>query len=368
MPKSWKQAGYATGIFGQWHLGDEAAYQPEKRGFDEVLIHGGGGLGETCPGSCGDVLGNTYFDPVLLFNGKFIKTNGFSTDIYFARSVEWMDEQIDAHIPFFACITPDAAQEPLACPPGFDRRYAGRLPSNVATFYGMITNLDEGFGYVLSKLDEWGIDKDTLVIFLTDNGGTAGVEIFNAGMRGAKGTPYSGGTRVPSFWRWPNGFAGGVDVPALTAHLDIFPTLAEVAAAPLPGNARLDGRSLLPLLKNPSSEWPDRFLFTDAAGWKRGEAAHSKFVNCAAQDNRFALVNNTELYDLQADPGQTANVLTAHPEEAGKLRAAYDQWWKEIQPDLVNEKAVGPKINPFKEHYAKQLSSESAGDEAGVSK
>jgi arylsulfatase len=353
-----KGAGYATGIFGKWNLGDEAAYQPGKRGFDEVMIHGGGGIGETWPGG-GDVPGNSYFDPVLLFNGEFVGTSGFCTDIFFARAVEWMDDNLDAHIPFFACIMPNAAHEPLSCPRQYLRRYAGKVPADVATFYGMITNFDEGFGYVLAKLYEWGIDKDTLVIFLTDNGGTAGVEVFNAGMRGAKGAPYEGGTHVPSFWRWPNGFGGGVDVKALTAHFDIFPTLAEIAGAPLPKDVQLDGRSLWPLLKNPAAAWPERILFTHVGGWDQGEAAHSQYGNSAARDNRFALVNNAELYDLEADPGQKDNVLTAHAEEAAKLRAAYEQWWKEIQPDLVNENAVAPKVSPFEQRYQDQLKRDS---------
>ena len=350
-----KKAGYATGIFGKWHLGDEAAYQPEKRGFDEVFIHGGGGIGQSYPGSCGDAPGNTYFDPAILHNGEFVKTQGFCTDIFFAHAVEWMDEKLDAHIPFFACIMPNAAHEPLSCPPQYEHRYAGKVPPKVATFFGMITNIDEDFGYVLAKLDEWGIEKDTLVIFLTDNGGTAGVPIFNAGMRGAKVTPYEGGTRVPSFWRWPAGFAGGRDESALAAHLDIFPTLAEIAHAPIPENLDLDGRSLLPLLKDPASPWADRILFTHVGRWKRGEAAAAKYVNCSVRDSRYALVNNTELYDLQADPGQAHDILADQPAEAEKLRTAYDQWWTAVQPDLVNENAVGPKVNPFKERYWAQF-------------
>src|SRR4051812_6296862 len=237
-----KKAGYATGIFGKWHLGDEAAYQPEKRGFEEVFIHGGGGIGQTYPGSCGDAPGNTYFNPALMHNGEFVQTQGFCTDIFFSHAIEWMDEKLDAHIPFFACIPPNAAHEPLSCPPAYEHRYLGKVPPKVATFYGMITNIDENFGRVLEKLDEWGIASNTLVIFLTDNGGTAGVPIFNAGMRGAKVTPYEGGTRVPSFWRWPAAFPGGVDVPALTAHLDIFPTLTEIGGGELPKNVQLDGR------------------------------------------------------------------------------------------------------------------------------
>jgi len=352
-----KSAGYATGIFGKWHLGDEAAYQPEKRGFDESFIHGGGGIGQTYPGSCGDAPGNTYFDPAISHNGTFVKTYGFCTDVFFSRAIEWMDDNIDAHRPYFALITPNAAHEPLSCPPEYERPYAGKVPPKVATFFGMIANLDENFGRLLGKIDEWGYERDTLVIFMTDNGGTAGVNVFNAGMRGAKGTPYEGGTHVPSFWRWPGGWKGGADVPALTAHVDIFPTLAQIAGAKIPDElaARLDGRDLTPLLKNPAAVWPDRLLITHVGRWAHGEAAQSKFEKCSIRDGLFSLVNNTELYDLGSDPGQRTNVLAGHADEAEKLRAAYDKWWNEIQPDLVNEDAVGPKVNPFKERYWKQF-------------
>src|SRR5258708_33552556 len=120
----------------------------------------------------------------------------------------------------------------------------------------MIENIDDNFGRVLTRLKEWQIERDTLVIFMTDNGGTAGVKIFNAGMRGQKVTPYEGGTRVPAFWRWPAGFKGGVDCPALSAHIDIFPTLAEVAGSKVAGCVKHTGRRLVPLLEKPQTEGP----------------------------------------------------------------------------------------------------------------
>jgi arylsulfatase A-like enzyme len=352
-----KTAGYATGIFGKWHLGDEAAYQPEKRGFDETFIHGGGGIGQTYPGSCGDAPGNTYFDPAILHNGTFVKAYGFCTDIFFSRAIEWMDEKVDAGTPYFALITPNAAHEPLSCPPGYDRPYMGKVPPKAATFFGMLANLDDNVGRLLAKLDEWGYERDTLVIFMTDNGGTAGVNIFNAGMRGSKASPYEGGTRVPSFWRWPGGWKGGVDVTALTAHLDIFPTLAQIAGATIPDAiaAKLEGRDLTSLLKNPAAESPDRILFTHVGRWNHGEVAAAKYVKCSVRNGRFSLVNNSELYDLEADPGQTNNVAAQHADAMEKLRTAYDRWWDDIQPDLVNENAVGPKVNPFKERYWSQF-------------
>ena len=355
LPQILKTVGYATGIFGKWHLGDEDAYQPGRRGFDEVFIHGAGGIGQTYAGSCGDAPGNTYFDPAIRHNGRFVKTKGYCTDVFFGQALQWMDAKRREKSPFFACITPNAPHAPLHCPAEYSKRYAGKVDTNAAKFYGMIENIDDNFGRLIAKLDEWGIARDTLVIFMTDNGGTAGVKIFNAGMRGAKVTPYEGGVRVPSFWRWPAGFSGGQDCAALTAHVDILPTLAQLTGAKLREGVPLDGWSLLPLLKNPQAEWADRFLFTHVGRWEKGKAAEAKFTNCAVRNTRFRFVNNQELYDLKADPGEKNNVIADHPEAVTTMRAAYDQWWNEILPALENENATGPEVNPFKEAYWKQF-------------
>jgi arylsulfatase len=349
-----KSAGYSTGIFGKWHLGDEPAYQPGQRGFDEVFIHGGGGIGQTFPGSCGDAPGNTYFDPAILHNGIFEKTRGYCTDVFFGRALAWIKEQ-QGKKPFFAYITPNAPHAPLQCPEEYAKRYAGKVDANVAKFYGMIEDIDDNFGQLLKKLEELKIARDTLVIFMTDNGGTAGVKVFNAGMRGQKATPYEGGTRVPAFWRWPAGFESTGECDALVAHIDIFPTLAGIAGARITSKAQLDGHSLVTLLENPKSIWLDRFLFTHVGRWDKGKAEVSKFVNCVVRDAHFKLVNNKELYDLRNDPGEKQNVISENAEVAQRLRVAYDQWWDEILPALENETAVGPKENPFKELYWKQF-------------
>jgi arylsulfatase A-like enzyme len=352
-----KQAGYDTGIFGKWHLGDQAEYQPERRGFDEVFIHGGGGIGQTFPGSCGDAPGNTYFNPAILHNGTFEKTQGYCTDIFFGQALRWIDRERKAGRPFFAYITPNAAHTPLQVPESYFARHRGKVPDNVARFFGMIENIDDNFGTLLKRLDEWGLTDNTLVIFLTDNGGTVGVSLFNAGMRGMKNTPYQGGTRVPSFWRWPGVFPGDRDVSALTAHIDIFPTLAELAGAKLSADAekQVEGRSLVELLKRPGAPFADRYLVTHCGRWPLGQVAKAKFKNCSIRDSRFTLVNNAELYDLQQDPGERTNVLAKHPQEVAALRAEYDRWWNDVLPRLENENASAPNINPFKERYWKQF-------------
>jgi arylsulfatase A-like enzyme len=358
-----KGAGYTTGIFGKWHLGDEAPYRPGRRGFDEVYIHGAGGIGQTYSGSCGDFPDNKYFDPALLHNDTIVKTKGYCTDLFFAQAIQWMGEQRTAGRPFFAYITPNAPHGPLVSPgPQYDQLYQGKeingtkLNDGDVAYYAMISNIDENFGRLLDRLKEWGIEKDTLVIFLSDNGGTH-TRLYSGGFRGGKGQVYHGGTHAPSFWRWPAAFPGGMDSPAPSAHLDVLPTLAEIAGVKLTGNLaqQVEGRSLWPWLRNPQAPWPDRTLITHQGRWPNGQAAQSKWRNCSIRNSQFRLVNNEELYDLKADPGEMRNVIADHPEVVAKLRAAYDQWWDEVQPLLVNENVVGPKVNPFKELYWKQF-------------
>jgi arylsulfatase len=352
-----KSAGYATGIFGKWHLGDEDAYQPDRRGFDEVFIHGAGGIGQTYPGSCGDAPGNTYFDPAILHNGTFEKTTGYCTDVFFTQALRWIDAKRAGGEPFFAYLPTNAPHAPFVCPDKYAQMYDGKVPNkNVAAYYGMVTNIDDNMGTLLAKVREWGLERNTLVIFMTDNGHQfPNTTIFNAGMRASKGSPYQGGTRVPAFWRWPGVLAAGADVDQLAAHIDLFPTFAELAGAKVPEGIKLDGRSLVPLLTDPKADWPDRTLFTHVGRWPTGKAAAAKYDKCSVRNSRFRLVNNAELYDLKADPGEQKNVIADHPEVVAGLRKAYDQWWAEVLPALENEHAVGPAVNPFKERYWKQF-------------
>lgn len=363
LPQVLKTAGYTTGIFGKWHLGDEEPYQPHRRGFDEVYIHGCGGIGQTYPGSCGDFPDNDYFNPALLHNGTVVKTQGYCTDLFFTQALRWIDEQRRGEKPFFAYITPNAPHAPLISPgPQYDRLYLGRelngqrLSEGDVAYYAMITNIDENVGKLLSALQEWGLEGDTLVLFLSDNGGTH-TRLYSGGFRGGKGTVYHGGTHVPCFWRWPGRIPAGVDCPALAAHIDLFATLAELAGAETTEEVRQqwDGRSLVPLLEHPHTPWADRLLVTHLGRWPVGQAQDAKFKNCSIRNRRFRLVNNQELYDLDADPGETTNVIEQYPYVVATLRVAYDEWWESILPRLVNEDAVGPPVNPFKDLYWKQF-------------
>jgi arylsulfatase len=356
-----QSAGYTTGIFGKWHLGDAAPYQPGKRGFDEVFIHGCGGIGQKYEGTCADAPGNTYFGPAILHNGVFEKTDGYCTDVFFRQALKWIDSRRNATAPFFAYIATNAPHTPLDCPEEYIAKYKDRAPDEkTARFFGMVANIDDNVGTLLARLRAWGIERDTLLIFMTDNGGTGGVKVFNAGMRGAKNTPWQGGTHVPAFFRWPGTLKPG-SVAGLAAHIDLFPTLAGIAGARIPPGLPLDGRSLLPLLKNSEAPWPDRYLFTHIGRWPKGKAAESKYANCRVRNTRFTMVNTNrgpdawELYDLRMDPGETKDVAAKQPEVVSDLKAAYDRWWNEVLPALENEDAQPPAVPPYVELYRRQF-------------
>jgi arylsulfatase len=365
-----KSAGYTTGIFGKWHLGDEPAYQPNKRGFDEVFIHGAGGIGQSYPGSCGDAPGNTYFSPAILHNGKFEKTDGYCTDVFFNQARTWIDSRQGKPEPFLCWISTNAPHAPYNCPPGTDQPYRDKIPATqeppkkageAARFFGMIENIDQNVGKLMAYLKEKKLDENTIVIFMTDNGGTAGIGVYNAGQRTGKGTPYEGGSHVPFFFSWPAKYPTGVDVSALAGHIDVFPTFAEITGAKIPDTVKPDGRSLVPLLKDKNAKWEDRTLFTHVGRWAKGEAAQSKYAGCAVRTPQWRMVYPNrkgagwELYDIVKDPGEKTNVAAAHPEVVKELSARYDAWWADVLPQMVNEDAPLAAKNPFKELYEQQF-------------
>lgn len=369
LPAMLKTAGYTTGIFGKWHLGDEAEYQPNRRGYDEVFIHGAGGIGQSYPGSCGDAPDNKYFDPAILHNGKFEKTTGYCTDVFFAQATKWIDS-VRGKQPFFCYIPTNAPHGPYICRDEDLARYSDKVDDDQAAhFLGMVSNIDDNVGKLLAKLKEWGIENDTLFVFMNDNGGTAGCKVFNAGMRAQKGSPYRGGVRASSFWRWP-GTLKPAECDRMAAHIDFFPTLMDIAGITPSAElqAQWDGRSLLPLLVNPTADWQPRYLVTHVGRWPKGANANDyEYSNCSIRNKQYTLVSpakglgersdkNWELYDLTADPGQTTNIAAKHPDVVKELEAAYDAWWKEVEPrTLENQLAAGPPVNPFKEIYWAQF-------------
>lgn len=376
LPEVLKTAGYRTGIFGKWHLGDEEAYQPHQRGFEEAFIHGAGGIGQAFDCSCADVPNNSYFDPIVRHNGKFVQTRGFCTDVFFTAALGWIREASREEQPFFAYIATNAPHDPFYAPEQFKSRFLkwGFTPDQ-AGFYGMIENVDTNLGRLQAKLRDWGLLENTVVIFLSDNGmsqgGTApvgqplgktetGEELFafTAGMRGLKGSPDEGGVRVPFFFQWIGKVRGDRDVEQIAGHIDLFPTLAELAGAVNPPG-QVEGRSLLPLLENPQADWSDRTLVTHVGRWPQfADPNEYQWKGAALRTQRFRLVNNESLYDMQLDPGQTSNVIAKHPELVERLRREYDQWWQATLPLLINERVPSSKVRPFHELFRAQQEGE----------
>lgn len=365
LPEVLKTAGYTTGIFGKWHLGDEKPYMPGSRGFDEVFIHGGGGLGQTYPGSCGDFPGNTYFDPVLLHNDELVKTEGFCTDSFFDQTEKWIKSCADQNKRFFAYIPLNAPHYPFISPgPKYTKMYEGKklngkkITDRVVGCYAMITHLDERIGRLLEKLQEWGLEEDTLIICMGDSGGNF-TRYFNVGTRGGKSSQYYGGTHTYAFWRWP-GVLKPQDCPTLAAHSDILPTLMEIANINPDDklSAQIEGDSLVPLLKDPAADWNDRIFVTHRGRWPNFEADKYKYIGCAIRNQRYQLVDNTELYDLEKDLAQETNIIDQHPDIAATLRKDYEAWWTKVRPMMINEEVIGPEVNPFKAMYWERFGGE----------
>ncbi len=365
LPETLKSAGYTTGIFGKWHLGDERDHWPDRRGFDEFFIHGAGGIGQTYEGSCGDAPGNTYFDPAILHNGRFEKTKGYCTDVFFEQAQRWIASQTKKEQPFFCWIATNAPHAPLQVRPEDEARYADKVADpKVAKFYGMIANIDDNVGRLLAFLKDKDLERGTLVVFMNDNGGTVGTSVHNAGLRGSKGSPWMGGIKAASFWRWPGKIAPR-DLGGLTAHIDVFPTLAELAGATADDTLQKqwDGRSLVPLLESALAPWSDRRVFTHVGRWPRGaDIGAWKWAQCSVRTERWHLVNvqpdkskRWQLFDLSSDPSESRNVSLDHPDVVAELDAAYDEWWTAVRPGMVNEAAPVPKLNAFKELYWQQF-------------
>lgn len=341
MGSIFKDAGYATGMFGKWHLGDNYPYRPEDRGYTEVLRHGGGGVGQTP-----DYWDNAYFDGSYWHNGTPEKVKGFCTDVFFGAAKSFIRSQKASGKPFLAYIATNAPHGPMHSPKEFSAPYRDVQGVGLQNFYGMIANIDHNVGELRKFLDAEGLSKNTIFIFTTDNGSSSGWKVFNAEMRAGKGSEYDGGHRVPFMVSWPQGgLTGGKDITPITAHVDILPTLLDLCGISQPAEIRFDGRSIVPLLKGTSADWPDRILVTDSQRVKDP----IKWKQSSVMTSRWRLINGKELYDMPQDPGQKSNVASGHPEVVQRLRAFYEDWWAELEPTFQNETSIylgHPQDNP----------------------
>jgi arylsulfatase len=285
----------------------------------------------------------------------------------------WMKKMKDKGTPFFAYITTNAPHGPFIAPPQNAKRFTDLgFSERDAGFYGMIENIDENMGRLMKKLDEWGLSKDTILIFMSDNGSVGGMvregsrlgtskegkpmEGFNAGMKGSKGSADEGGVRVPFFIRWPGKFSADQAVERISAHIDLLPTLADIAGIEKLPKDQVEGRSLVPLLKNSKAKWRDRYLFTQGARWKTGsEPTDHMWKRFAVRNERFRLVEN-KLYDMKKDPSQLLDIADKNPKVVQSMRLAYEKFWKETRPLMINEEVPMSPTQPYHVLHAKQLS------------
>lgn len=304
--------GYRTGAFGKWHNGAHVPSTPRAQGFDEFFGFRGGHW-------------NQYFDADLEHNGRPVKTKGYIADVITDRALQFIERS--RRQPFFCYLAFNTPHSPLQVPDTYFDAFTKRGHDAIlASVYGMVANLDDNVGRLLARLDHLRLRDDTIVIFVTDNG-PAG-DRYNAGMRGRKGSVHEGGVRVPFFIRWPARM-NPRRVDRVAAHIDLLPTLVDLAGLTAPAAKPIDGRTLRPLMEGDGAGWPDRMLFTHQA---RPDGAPNAYPG-AVRTGQYRLVNEGkgwQLFDMQADPGQKSDIAADNGSIVRRLAAAYDAWFADV--------------------------------------
>jgi arylsulfatase A-like enzyme len=344
-----RDAGYATGIFGKWHLGRDLEHGPNAQGFEESLVHPGAAM-------------RSYFDPSLIHNGTNEIRKGYCMDIFTDAALGFIRQ--NRARPFFVYLAANLIHTPLQVADELEAPFKAKgLDGKTAKICGMIQSLDASFGRVRAALKELGLEDNTLVIFFSDNGPCSGsitTNRFMAGLHGLKGTPYENGIRVPCFARWPKGFKSPAQIDRIAAHIDVMPTVLAACGVKPPKGVAWDGVNLLPLLRKPSAKWPDRNLFFQ---WDSGQVprrGHAFAVRnqryklvqptgmdspgqkhildrcaelCAAQGRKVRTMDGPpqyELYDIASDPGEWKDIASDHPKIVRRMRNAYDDWFTNV--------------------------------------
>ncbi len=347
-----REAGYATGIFGKWHLGDSYPLRAIDQGFEEALVLKGGGLAQPS-----EPLENhrRYTDPILFHNGEQVQTKGYCTDVYFDAALKFIEQAHGQGRSFFAYVPTNTPHSPFHdVPKDLYEHYRNKnmkplhLPvsqrsgkpaddDTLARICAMITNIDQNVGRLFDRLDELGITDNTIVIYMVDNG--PNTSRYVGPFRGRKTNVHEGGIRSPFWMQWPGQLKPGTtsDLPA--AHIDVTPTLLDACNVDPPDGVKFDGRSFLPLLRGEDITWPERYLALQA---HRGNVP-ARYHQFMIRDNRWKLLHPSgfgrerfagppkfELYDLLADPGETRNLVAEHPAELQRLKQAYDGWFDDV--------------------------------------
>ena len=338
LPQLFKRGGYTTAIFGKWHLGDYQPFRPIDKGFDEQLLIGAGAIGQVQ-----DYWGNSLFDTWLRnSDDEWEQSKGFCTDVLFDKAMEWMNKQKEMKKPFFTYVSTNAPHEPWGAPEEYIIPYRGKVSQRLAVFYGMIANIDYNVGRLRDWLEQSGLAKDTLLIFMNDNGTAA--KGYNAGLKGRKASITEGGSRAASFWVWPQTLKPGLETQDLALHHDILPTMADICSIPLDnrsGLKQLDGISLKPALFGKTLPDIKRHYVVYQGFWPPDQPLR-QYNNTSIRSQDYRLANGNELYHLRTDRGEEKNVISQYPEKAAHMRAAYDEWWKKMSAELPNLRVYNP--------------------------
>lgn len=325
-----KEAGYRTGYFGKWHLGDKDPYHPRNRGFDEAIV------------SAGQHFEFVTRPPLQYPPGTYLAD--FLTD----RSVEFIRRHADSG-PFFLVLAHFVVHSPYDAKPDLIARFKDKAPAGGhydPTYAAMIASLDESVGRVLETTDSLGLAEKTLVIFTSDNGGVggygregiAGRDVTdNAPLRGGKGMLYEGGIRVPYIFRWKGVIPAGTVCDQPIHSVDFFPTFLALTRLPPPPGYPLDGVNILPLLVSPNrSDWPERPLFWHFPGylgspkntWRTTPVSVIRKGPWKLME--FFEDGRVELYNLAADIGEGKNLAAELPSKVAELHAELKAWRKQI--------------------------------------
>jgi arylsulfatase len=329
MADLFRKGGYATGIFGKWHLGHERPDRPMDRGFDKAIWFKGWGLQSEIE------FDNDYVNPRYLDGTETKQASVYCTDLWFQEAIAWMTQQKEKGKPFFVYLPTNAAHMPLWPPEKYADMYKDKVNPTMAAYYAMMANLDDNIG----QMDEWlkksGIYRDTIVVFMTDNGSAfamqggpnAGQQFYSAGLREGKASNYDGGHRTVCFFRYPEvKFEAGLEAATPTQIQDILPTLLELCEVS-PPKAAFDGVSLVPLMKKQPIK--DR-MFVMQYGARQRPIKY----DAAVIWNQWRLQKGAELYDIIKDRAQKTDVSTQFPDVAAKMKAFYDDWWNKLDPAL----------------------------------
>jgi len=322
-----KKQGYATGIFGKWHVGIEREYHPLKRGFDEFygfLGHGAHDYFE---------LGRTDEYTSIYRNNKIIDDTGYLTDNLAREAVSFIERHRAE--PFFLYLPFNAVHWPMQAPKE-DIEQFDTGEENRDIYLAMLKRMDTGIGKVLEALKQMGVDRNTLILFFSDNGGAQKNYANNGKLRDFKQSVYEGGIRVPFIVRWPAKLPAGAVCDEPVICLDIMPTICAAVGAELPRDRVYDGKNMLPVISGKAREPLHEALF-----WDGGE------VQWGVRTGKWKLLTNRrgelELYNLEEDLSEKSNVIEEHPDIAERLKHAYSNWKSKMGARLVRPKSERPR-------------------------